>query len=291
MYTNNRRYISEIDTRDAYINLDLRLGSSSDIWSSAVSMFRNRIEGRYLGPAGLLIQLDVNKNGFAAMALNCLLIETFMQFRNGFPQTPEGANKRWYVDFLVNQFGCVFDETLAKRFYGNIRCGILHSAQSKGESCLTFGTEYVARIQGNGTMMVDVQGVYNLLDDYFEKYCNELMNIGNAELRRNFISKMNDITKKSEGSEALDNLWFAICAHQGEEFEVSNGKKFIMTYVRNQSIRINNSISITKEDIEDAMYYWPNESAMRMQNKSNYIIPLLHACRNIVDNIVQKEIA
>ncbi len=175
MFTDNRRYIAENETRDDYISLGLRLSSPVHIWEKAIEIMCGRIEGRYLDPMGALIEADVNKNGFAAMALCCLLIETLLQFREGYPQTPDRQNKRCYSSFLQTQLGHVFNQEMANRFYTDIRCGVLHSAQTKNGSCLTFGTDYIARIQGNDIMMVDIQGMHHVLEQYFRRYCDELM--------------------------------------------------------------------------------------------------------------------
>lgn len=69
MFTNNRRYIGENETRDDYIRLDLRMSSPILDWERAIEIVRGRIEGRYLDPIRTLIQADVNKNGFAAIAV------------------------------------------------------------------------------------------------------------------------------------------------------------------------------------------------------------------------------
>lgn len=299
MFTNNRRYIAENETRDDYICLDLRLSSQTHTWERAIEIMRGRIERRYLDPMGTLIQADVNKNGFAAMALCCLLIETLLQFREGYPQTPDRQNKRCYSNFLQTQLGHVFNQEMANRFYNDIRCGILHSAQTKNGSCLTFNSGYTARIQGNDVMMVDVQGMYSELEQYFRRYCNELMDTENIDLRKNFISKMDDITKKWEGIDIIDNLWFAICEKENREIVRPNRTPICFKVISNgTAIRVCNNrqlkrggIRISKEDIEDALYYWPNQRAMEMLDKGSYIYAILNLCRDVADDIIQRRIA
>lgn len=299
MFTNNRRYIAENETRDDYISLDLRIGSSMLKWEKAIEIMRGRIEARYFDPIRTLIHEDVNKNGFAAMALCCLLIETLLQFREGFPQTPDRQNRRWYTDFLRTQLGHIFNQHMANRFYKDIRCGILHSAQTKNGSCLTFGTDYTARILGNDVMMVDVQGLYHEMDQYFRRYCNELMNDYNSDLRKNFINKMDDIAKKWEGIEVIDNFWFAICEKEYKEIFRPNGRPFSFTVISNgTALKINyrqtgsqGGYVISKDEIQDALYYWPNETAIKMLDKGNIIFPILCQCGDIASDIVQRQIS
>ena len=292
MFTNNRRYIAENETRDDYIALDLRLSSPDYKWSRAIEIMRNRIKGRYLDPMNVLIHDNVNKNGFAAMALCCLLIETLMQFREGLPMTPSGENLDYYKDFLKQQIGEVFNTQKASRFYKDIRCGILHSAQTKNGSCLTFDTNYVVQIQGNGVMMVNVQGMYDVIDGYFERYCTELVNTQNVTLRKNFINKMDDITKKWDGDRVIDNLWFAICEKENIRIERENRRPFSFQVVSDgKALKINGGFRITKEQIEDALYYWPNERAILMLDRGSFILPILQLCHNIADDIIRKKIA
>lgn len=294
MFAYNRRFITENDTRDDYINLNLRLSSQTDGWKRAIDIMRGRIIGRYMDPIETLIRSDVNKNGFAAMALCCLLIETLLQFREGLPQTPGGENQQYYARFLKEQLGHVFNNQSAKRFYKDIRCGILHSAQTKNGSCLTFDTDYIVKIQGNGIMMVNIQGIHFELAQYFEHYCEELIDPSNVDIRTNFIKKMDDITKKRDGSNEIDNIWFAICAKEGIEIERLNGRTFTFRVVydgENTFLRIGNNIYISKEDIDDALYYWPNERAIRMLDKSVYILPILQLCKNIADEFIRRQIA
>ena len=174
MFKDNGRYISRLYTRDDYINLNLSIHSTNEDWVSAISILCDWIEGRYLNPIESLIDEDVDKNGFAAMALVCLLIEALLQFRKGLPQTPNGFNKKLYSQFLVNHIGGVFDLNTAERFYKEIRCGILHSAQTQNGSCLTFDTDYIVRVFDNDILMVNVQKMFIAVKQYFDTYCLEL---------------------------------------------------------------------------------------------------------------------
>lgn len=291
MFSNNRRYITENETRDDYICLDLRLNSPHPIWIRAIEIMRNRIVGRYIDPMNTLVEKEPNKNGFAAMALCSLLIEVLMQFREGLPQGEHYQNRNMYSLFLQVQLSNSFDTHTANRFYKGIRCGILHSAQTTNNCCLTFGTDYTVRLQGNDVMMVDVQNTITRIEEYFDRYCDELMDASNVQLRTNFIRKMNDISKVLDGSEVMDNLWFALCEKEKREIQVKNRIFFIDT-VTNYNITLREqmrghtmTVRITKEEIEDALYYWPYEKAILMLKNGKYIIPLIQLCENVADEL------
>lgn len=295
MFRDNRRYISENDTRDDYILLDLKLNSPSLTWDAAIDIFRGRIEGRFLDPMNTLIQADVNKNGFAAMALCCLLIEALMQFREGYPQSKEYRNKECYKKFLSNQLSEVFNGQTAVRFYKDIRCGILHSAQTKSGSCLTYNTDYTVRIQGNNVMMVDVQNMCNKVEQYFERYCEELKNTNDINLRTNFICKMDDITKRYTDTGIIDNVWFAIAEKEGREIVFHNSHLYIQSVTDNTikmaKERRGGVIRITKEEVEDALYYWPNDKAIKLINNGELIYMILNLCKVVADELIIRKTA
>ena len=49
-------------------------------WKRALEIFDDRIQGRFFEPINTLKGKDINQNGFAVMALDCLLVETLYQF-------------------------------------------------------------------------------------------------------------------------------------------------------------------------------------------------------------------
>lgn len=303
MYDNitNLRYISPRYTRDDYINLHLNENSPIQTWHSAVHIMRDRIEGRFLRPIDNLLNSDPNANGFAAMALCCLLIEAFMQFRNGFPESESYGNCREYTRFLYTCLNHIFDRDSSKRFYTDIRCGILHSAQTKPNSTLTFNTDYAIKINENDILMVDVQNMCAELKQYFTDYCKELLILNNTDLRLHFFQKMNDISKIYEGTEAIDNLWYAINANYTRLFELPNGRAFYIEIVPGQDVlniyhhlytHHGNVIArITKNDLENAIYYWPDKQAINHLKHGNYIYSILYHFSHIVNRIIQDESA
>ena len=187
--------ISPIYNKDSYLNLNLSLQSSESDWNTAVTILKDRIEGRFLNQIDLLSN-DINANGFTIMALNCLLVETLYQFKEGKDKTPSRCNKEVYSNFLTQEFPLVFNtKNIAESFYTDIRCGILHSAQTKNESRLSDREDVIVTFDGN-TLIVSVKGVSSLLKSYFERYLQKLSDPNEVTLRNNFINKMKFVCRK-----------------------------------------------------------------------------------------------
>lgn len=194
METKGEVNISPQYSRDDYHNLKLTETSSKPDWECAVNIFVDRIQGRYINQIDLLSN-DINANGFAIMALNCLLIEALYQFENGLKET-KNSNKKEYSDFLKQMDSTAFSVgSVAEDFYTHIRCGILHSAQTKAESRLSDRTGFVVAVENN-VLIVSVTGVTNLVKHHFTSYAGRLLDSNETDLRKNFIKKMKYVCRK-----------------------------------------------------------------------------------------------
>ncbi len=237
MLINDELHISEKYTKHDYFNLHLSLNSSPEEWGKAVDILKDRIIGRYFTPIKELIAGNrAEKNGFAAMSLICLLIDTFMQFENGYPQSSDN-NRTKYVCFLCDSLK--FDDIESNLFYFNIRCGLLHSAETKNGSYLIpdyfdpyTGSDLAVKeneVNNRKILVVSVRRMFDILEIYFNDYCNKLLQPGNdndMELRNNFIVKMDFITLKNDRNNGDLNLWSAICRNAGKMLKLSRGHTF-----------------------------------------------------------------
>lgn len=198
MERNGGRYISPEFTIEDFLDIHLSVSSNEEDWNQAIHIMDNRIKGRFFDPINTLMD-NINQNGFAIMALNCLLVETFYQFFRGLGETESGRNKDRYVTFLNLAMPGVFPNKKSREvFYSDIRCGILHSAQTKRGSQLTFDKPYVIEMFGNDQIRVDVKEFTSHLVDYYDRYIFELRSSENFSLRLTFINKMTLICMADE---------------------------------------------------------------------------------------------
>ena len=170
--------------------------STEDEWQEAIEMLEDRIRGRFLDIIHL-IEGEIYA-GFAVLALDCLLIETLQQFREGVSETPRGQSKSYFTSFLTEgYFGQYFDEKMAIMFYRQIRCGILHQAEVKGSSrvLIRWGTPLVKYTNDRKGLVINRKLFHQQLIQEFEDYINRLREPSNQELRGNFKKKMDYICK------------------------------------------------------------------------------------------------
>ena len=204
MERNGIGYISPRFSASDFLNLHIDEFSSWDEWDYAIEIFRDRIESRYLEPIAKLLETkeDIEKNGFAVMALECLLVDTFYQFRDPeniyevtrYQERYRRPNRIVYSDFLVKYFPEDFDRNKAYLFYKDIRCGILHSAQTKHGSQLTYNKDYVVSLFDENRIRVDINNFSNRMHRYYDEYVMGLES-GDIQKRLTFIKQMNKICR------------------------------------------------------------------------------------------------
>lgn len=72
--------------------MNLHSDSEQGVWERGIEIFKDRIQGRFFDAIEESLD-DPNKNGFAVMAIGCLLVETLYQFKEGFSSSPSGLYK------------------------------------------------------------------------------------------------------------------------------------------------------------------------------------------------------
>src|SRR5579859_6164718 len=144
-------YIAGYRTADDWSALRgaLIVGGDPIPWHTACEEYLvARLTLRYLEPIQILrANGTFQGEGFSIVAIQCTLIEflestvqgkSYKYRRRGDP--PLGPyeysdSSNLFVSFLTTRppFKSEFDESLARDFYKNVRCGLLHEARTKGE--------------------------------------------------------------------------------------------------------------------------------------------------------------
>lgn len=176
--------------------LRLHFTDESD-WQEAIKIFRDRIEGRFFIPIQRMVGYKFS--GFAIIALDCLLVETIQQFKKGVYETPKGKGFEYFEEFLTKTgFKAYFDKKLAMKFYKQIRCGIIHQAETKNSSTIRKADSLpLVKLSDDGEgIVINRKKFHNQLESEFTKYLDELGKPFNRTLRENFKKKMDYICRK-----------------------------------------------------------------------------------------------
>jgi hypothetical protein len=174
---------------------------ASPDWAVAVQIVERRILQRFIEPLDFLIAAEEPKSagerrfGFAVLAVNCLLIETLGAFIKGLEDT-DRKSKKTFCEFLTTRpaFSRHFTLALAEQFYFDFRCGILHQAEVGGASKV-WSVGPLIRSEA-GKIVVNRNALHELLKTDFQNYLAELRDPLNVDLRRNFRTKMDFISRR-----------------------------------------------------------------------------------------------
>ena len=160
-----------------------RMEESRDI-AGITEFLRRRFLERYICPA-----TTREKHGFTMMAVACLMIEALESFYQGWPDT-NGKSKKAFCKFLDRNSNFHLPKGGSEAFYKNVRCGILHQAETTGGW----------RIRRNGDLFDPKSKVINAtrflheMKKSLEGYCNELRGADwNSRIWKNFRKKMKAI--------------------------------------------------------------------------------------------------
>ncbi len=107
----------------------LMLQDNKEAKNQLVDVIYHRLHRRYILPMEEIPRKY--KSGFLMMASACLLIEAFQAFREGLEYTKKrGAGEERFLRFFteMGEFRALAQHT--PDFYGNVRCGILHQAET-----------------------------------------------------------------------------------------------------------------------------------------------------------------
>jgi hypothetical protein len=184
----------------AWWTLKLDHATSAD-WNKAVDILAARIRDRYLEPVDFLIASEETKPasqrrfGFTVLAIDCLLVETLEAFIEGLEDTV-GRSEKVFRTFLRSrkQFAAEFTtDEIASRFYKQFRCGILHQAETGGESKV-WSVGPLLHVNGEA-ITVNRNKFHDCLKAEFQSYLSELRDSRNVTLRQNFKTKMDFISR------------------------------------------------------------------------------------------------
>ena len=210
-------------------------------WQSAINIFRDRIEKKFITPLKLLKDYGDNDGvGFSIVAIECLLIETFAAFRsgkyfnhsysekNGIPYQ-YGDSKSLFVEFLttVAPFNAQFSPLKQKEidnksnlfsapeFYTDVRCGLLHEGKTKKDWTINLRPKEEQKgifLGRNKNQLKIYRTVFLTKLEAYIKFYVETELVDNCEkadeFRRNFARKMDHLYEFNTSKQKNGYEWW-----------------------------------------------------------------------------------
>jgi len=174
--------------------------SKHEVWPRATEIFLDRIVGRFTAPADVLLASErptppaQRRFGFAVLALDCLLIETLGSFVAGVI-TSTGKSRWVFKNCLLSRapFKESFTAETAELLYVHFRCGILHQAETAGESrVLSVGP--LVRAQ-HDHLVINRTKLHAATKRALDLYAADVKAGRDQQLRDNFRTKMDHICR------------------------------------------------------------------------------------------------
>jgi hypothetical protein len=128
---------------------------------------RERFMVRYVKPA-----MGGNyKHGFTMMAISCLMIEALESFRQGWENSNKKSKEAFGHFFNSSEPFKVF-RCRCQEFYSNIRCGILHQAETTGGWRIT--RKKGRPLFDHASLTINAEDFLKKLRLVLDKYCDGL---------------------------------------------------------------------------------------------------------------------
>jgi hypothetical protein len=164
-------------------------------WQTAVDIFLDRLETRYLKHIREILRHRTS--GFAALTLDCALIETLQQFRQGTQKTQSGRVEASFVSFLTGtSFSPHVTKEQARVFYKTIRCGLLHQTEAEASLVKRSSTlPLIAFTQDHKGVIVNAKAFHAQLQQAIQEYADMLRRPESTQERAAFRTKMDFICR------------------------------------------------------------------------------------------------
>lgn len=161
-------------------------------WSKAADVLRDRLDGRFLGFASSCLR--ARHSGFVVLAIDCLLVETIQQFKDGVTNGNRRSEEMVKRFLEGSRFQPDFDADARKAFYQDIRCGLLHQAEAKRMWLIRRSQPALLHTvpEGQG-YIVDVERFHAALKGSLDDYLNLLSKPTESLLRSHLWKKMDQI--------------------------------------------------------------------------------------------------
>ena len=176
---------------------------ATELFNQLKKYMRKRIKENFFSPVEsinkTIHKLEVPENtAFITMSICCILIELYFEMTNGYDESRDSGYVGNAYKTVLPLLDSNISETMSSVFYKGVRCGILHQAQTKENTALTYEIGLVFEKNGPyylsnpNTVFEKLKALYS---DYWEKI--SMKNYSDEEGEK-LIAKFKHILKHIE---------------------------------------------------------------------------------------------
>lgn len=164
-----------------------------------IKIMKSRVQSRYLTVVKECIKKDDDNWGFMIMSINCILIELYYQLENGLNKTNDkkGTIIKNAFEQVVPKLDKDFTTEIGGQFYLDIRCKLIHQAQTNSNVALSLETpEMIYPFEKENYTVYNPKLFFNKINDLYVDLFDRSLNENDVSLKENIIEKVRYIAYK-----------------------------------------------------------------------------------------------
>lgn len=165
-----------------------------------IKAMKNRVNSRYLETVKKCIESNNDNFGFMVMSVNCILIELYYQLENGIDETNDYGSETKIEDafrYVIPKLHEDFTNETGTQFYEEIRCKLIHQAQTNTNVAISFETpNMIYPYEEGGYTVYNPKLFFNQIETLYSNLFNNALNDSNEILRKNIVEKVRCIAYK-----------------------------------------------------------------------------------------------
>ncbi|WP_147820916.1 hypothetical protein [Salidesulfovibrio onnuriiensis] len=178
--------MNETKLTNHYTVADCKKALKSDDKEKIAELIYQRFQERFISPLDSIPK--EKKHGFCIVAICCLLIESLWAFKQGDITTKDKAFKEYFLH--SSRLSPLADDKLD--FYHNIRCSILHQAETGGGWKIRRSGKLCDRTAKTINATKLLSSLKKELNDYREEIKKDIKTWENAKKKLMYICSISD---------------------------------------------------------------------------------------------------
>ncbi|MDT2513985.1 hypothetical protein ABQD97_05045 [Enterococcus avium] len=204
MFFNDKIEVDEIRSLIIYYDKAINEKDKNKIYGlqgKIIKAMKKRIDSRYIKVVEECLKLRNDNFGFMIMSINCILIELYYQLENGIDETNDFSDQTRIEDafrYAIPKLHVEFTMETGSQFYEDIRCKLIHQAQTNVNVAISFETPtMIYPYKQGGYTVYNPELFFNHIKALYDNLFNSALNGNNEMLKNNIITKVRLIAYKN----------------------------------------------------------------------------------------------